>query len=77
VSGQVKEEIVEVEFSTCIPETVECNMCKRSTPRADIFPIGTQDPLNRIVAMLLLCRGCFVMNITLDMRRLMFELWDV
>jgi hypothetical protein len=68
---------VEVNFSTTIPETVECNMCKRSTPREDIFPLGTQDPLNRVVAILFFCRGCFVMNTSLDMRRLLFELWDV
>lgn len=73
----VTQNEVEVNFSTTIPETVECNMCKRSTPREDIFPLGTQDPLNRVVAMLLFCRGCFVMNTSLDMRRLLFELWDV
>ena len=71
------DDIVEVNFFIEIPTEVECNMCKRSTPREDIFPVGTQDPLNRIVAMLFLCRGCFVTNVTLDMRRLMFELWDV
>ena len=72
-----QEDLYEVEFSTFIPEKVDCNLCKRSTPRDDIFPVGTQDPLNQVVAMLLLCRGCFVVNTSLDLRRLLFELWDV
>lgn len=73
----VTSEVVEVSFTTVIPEKVDCNLCKRSTPREDIFPLGTQDPLNRVVAILLICRGCFVMNTSLDLRRLLFELWDV
>lgn len=68
---------VQITESTSSSEELECNLCKRSTPKDDVFPLGTQDPLNQIVAVILACRGCFVSNISLDLRRAIYALWDV
>lgn len=55
----------------------KCDVCTKTQVPDDIFLTGFQDPLNKRVSLLRVCRACLVTNLTLSFRRLIYEQWDV
>lgn len=56
-------------------EKLECDICKGTFLKEDVFLIGIQDPVNNSVALLRVCRIDFVMHTTLTLRIILDKHW--
>lgn len=71
---------IEVQITESTSQGVEgynCNLCEKRQIPEDIFPLGTQDPVTKTLALVFVCRTCFVGNISLELRRAIYKLWDI
>jgi hypothetical protein len=58
-----------------VEENTTCDICTKKQDREDIFLSGFQDPQNKRVALLRICRTDFVMLTSPDLRNALDKHW--